>query len=180
MTRQRQGRPRRDRQPSGVGRRARRSRDLDLEGRRALERLRAICLALPETTEKIAWSEPTFRVRGKLFAQVDNHHHGADHFAVWLAMPLGAQEGLVYSDPTRFFVPPYVGGRGWVGVRLDRRPHWRVVENLVREAYRVVAPRRVLEALPARRSRHVTRREQGIRPAGTPRGLLRRGAHAEL
>ena len=113
-----------------------------------LERLRAICLALPETTEKIAWGEPTFRVRGKLFAQLDNHHHGADHVAVWLPMPLGAQESLVYAEPRRFFVPPYVGRRGWVGVRLDRRPNWSAIRDLVNEAYRCVAPRRLAEALP--------------------------------
>src|SRR5262249_22216365 len=70
-----------------------------------IERLREICLALPGTTEKLAWGEPTFRVGGKLFAQVDNHHHGAEHLGVWLAMPLGAQEGLVYAKPNRFFVP---------------------------------------------------------------------------
>ncbi len=87
-------------------------------------------------------------MRGKLFAQFDNHHHGADHVAVWLPMPLGAQESLVYAEPRRFFVPPYVGRRGWVGVRLDRRPNWRAVSGLVREAYRCVAPRRLAEALP--------------------------------
>jgi hypothetical protein len=107
-----------------------------------IERLREICLALPGATEKIAWGEPTFRVGGKLFAQVDNHHHGAEHVAVWLAMPLGGQEGLVYADPTRFFVPPYVGKRGWVGVRIDGRPNWRKVEELVREAHACIAPRR--------------------------------------
>jgi hypothetical protein len=109
-----------------------------------VDRLRAICLALPETTEKIAWGEPTWRVRGKLFAQLDDHHHGAEHLAVWLPAPLGAQELLVKSDPDRFFVPPYVGGRGWVGVRIDRRPDWRVVTALVRDAHAKVeadAPR---------------------------------------
>jgi len=70
-----------------------------------------------------------------MFAQFDNHHHGAPHIGGWLAMPLGAQEALVYQDPRRFFVPPYVGGRGWVGVRLDNRPSWKVVEKVVREAY---------------------------------------------
>ena len=113
-----------------------------------IARLRAICLALPETTEKIAWGEPTFRVGGKLFAQVDNHHHGADHVAVWLAMPLGAQEGLVYSDPVRFFVPPYVGRRGWIGVRLDRRPKWSAIAALVGEAYRLVASPRAARSRP--------------------------------
>ena len=113
----------------------------------AIDRLRAICLALPETTEKMAWGEPTFRVRGKLFAQLDNHHHGADHLAVWLPMPLGAQESLVYTDPARYFVPPYVGGRGWVGVRIDKRPNWKTIGDLVREAYCTVAPPRLAAPL---------------------------------
>jgi predicted DNA-binding protein (MmcQ/YjbR family) len=110
----------------------------------AVERLRAICLALPDTTEKLAWSEPTWRVRGKLFAQLDNHHHGADHLAVWLPAPLGEQEAMIFTDPARFFRPPYVGHRGWVGVRIDRRPNWTVVAKLVRQAYGLVAlrPRR--------------------------------------
>jgi predicted DNA-binding protein (MmcQ/YjbR family) len=70
-----------------------------------------------------------------MFATFDNHHHGAPHVGVWLAMPLGAQEALVYQDPERFFVPPYVGTRGWVGVRLDGRPSWKAVEQVVRESY---------------------------------------------
>jgi predicted DNA-binding protein (MmcQ/YjbR family) len=70
-----------------------------------------------------------------MFATFDNHHHGAPHVGVWLAMPLGAQEALVYQDPKRFFVPPYVGSRGWVGVRLDNRPSWKQVEKVVRESY---------------------------------------------
>jgi predicted DNA-binding protein (MmcQ/YjbR family) len=107
----------------------------------AVERLRAICLALPDTTEKLAWSEPTWRVRGKLFAQLDNHHHGADHLAVWLPAPLGEQEAMIFTDPARFFRPPYVGHRGWVGVRIDRRPNWAVVAKLVRQAYGLVASR---------------------------------------
>ena len=106
----------------------------------AVDRLRAICLALPETTEKRAWGEPTWRVRGRLFAQLDDHHHGADHLAVWLPAPLGEQEAMVFTDPERFFRPPYVGVRGWVGVRLDRRPDWTVVGRLVEQAYRMVAP----------------------------------------
>ena len=100
-----------------------------------LARLRRICLALPETSEKVSHGEPTFWVGGRMFATFDNHHHGAPHVGIWLAVPLGAQEALVYQDPRRFFVPPYVGGRGWVGVRLDNRPSWKVVEKVVREAY---------------------------------------------
>ena len=112
-----------------------------------VERLRAICLALPETTEKIAWGEPTLRVRGKLFAQLDDHHHGADHLAVWLPAPLGEQEAMVFTDPQRFFRPPYVGPRGWVGMRIDGRPSWTQVASLVECAYRLVAPPRLLESL---------------------------------
>ena len=103
-------------------------------------RLRAICLALPDTTEKVAWGEPTWRVRERLFAQLDNHHHGAEHLAVWLPAPLGEQEALIARDPSRFFRPPYVGQRGWVGVRIDGRPRWSQVAMLVEQAYRHVAP----------------------------------------
>jgi hypothetical protein len=115
--------------------------------RAPVERLRAICLALPEATEKVAWGEPTWRVRGKLFAQLDDHHHGADHLAVWLPAPLGEQEAMIFTDPARFFRPPYVGPRGWVGVRIDRRPNWTRIEGLVEQAYRLVAPPRLLESL---------------------------------
>jgi hypothetical protein len=118
-------------------------------GRTPVDRLRAICLALPEATEKLAWGEPTWRVRGKLFAQLDDHHHGADHLAVWLPAPLGEQEAMVFTDPARFFRPPYVGSRGWVGVRIDRKPDWRMVRGLVEQAYRVVAPPRLLASITA-------------------------------
>ena len=117
--------------------------------RTPVERLRAICLSLPETTEKTAWSEPTWRVKGKLFAQLDNHHHGADHLAVWLPAPLGEQESMIFLDPVRFFRPPYVGQRGWVGVRIDGRPDWALVATLVKQAYREVAPPRLRAAVAA-------------------------------
>ena len=109
-------------------------------GKDPVARLRAICLALPDTTEKVAWGEPTWRVRERLFAQLDDHHHGAEHLAVWLPAPLGEQEALVARDPSRFFRPPYVGPRGWVGVRIDGRPRWSEVAMLVAQAYRHVAP----------------------------------------
>jgi hypothetical protein len=120
-------------------------------------RLRAICLALPDTTEKIAWGEPTWRVRGKLFAQLDDHHHGADHLAVWLPAPLGEQESMIFTDPERFFRPPYVGPRGWVGVRIDRRPNWTVVAKLVQRAYASVA-------VPAKKRRGRGEPEEGNPP----------------
>src|SRR2546425_10377346 len=118
-------------------------------GRTPLARLRAICLALPEATEKIAWGEPTWRVRGKLFAQLDDHHHGADHLAVWLPAPLGEQEAMIFTDPVRFFRPPYVGQRGWVGVRIDRRLDWALLATLVAQAYRQGAPPRLCDAVSA-------------------------------
>lgn len=114
----------------------------------AVERFRRICLALPDATEKLAWGEPTWRA-GKIFAQMDTHHHGSDHLAVWLPARPGVQEALVEEDPARFFRPPYVGHLGWLGVRIDRRPDWKVVAGLVEEAYRVVAPARLVAKLDA-------------------------------
>jgi hypothetical protein len=135
--------------------------------RTPVERLRAICLALPETTEKLAWGEPTWRVRGRLFAQLDDHHHGADHLAVWLPAPLGEQEAMIFADPEQFFRPPYVGGRGWVGVRIDRHPDWTVVARLVAQAYGQVAPPALRARCPqepvasaVRRSPRRTRRDR--------------------
>jgi hypothetical protein len=116
----------------------------------AVERLRAICLALPEATEKIAWGEPTWRA-GKIFAQMDTHHHAADHLAVWLPARPGVQEALVAEDPVQFFRPPYVGHLGWIGVRIDRKPDWKIVAGLVADAYRQVAPSRLIAKLDTAR-----------------------------
>jgi len=110
-----------------------------------VDRLRAICLAFPEATEKLSHGEPTWFVRGKVFAMLDDHHHGTDRLAVWLPAALGVQELVVKSDAKRFFVPPYVGPRGWIGVRVDGRPDWKLVTTLVRDAYAQVAPKRLLE-----------------------------------
>lgn len=97
-------------------------------------------MALPEANEKLSHGEPTwFAGKGKVFAMVDAHHHGAAHLAVWLPQPLGAQEALIDADSERFFRPPYVGPRGWIGVVLDTRPDWGMVASLVREAYVHVA-----------------------------------------
>jgi len=114
----------------------------------AIKRLRAICLALPEVTEKIAWGEPTWRA-GKIFAQMDTHHHGADHVAVWLPARPGVQEALIEEYPEYCFRPPYVGHKGWIGVRIDREPDWNVVAGLVREAYREVASPNLVARLEA-------------------------------
>jgi hypothetical protein len=113
---------------------------------RAIERVRRVCLALPEATEKLAWGEPTFRA-GKIFAMMDTHHHGAEHVAVVIPAALGAQETLVAADPSRFYVPPYVGAQGFIGVRIDGSPDWGMIENLLTEAYRLIAPARLVAQL---------------------------------
>jgi len=99
-------------------------------------RLRALCMAFPEANERISHGEPTwFAGKGKVFAMLDNHHHGSEHLSVWLPMPAGVQEDLVAADRARFFRPPYVGSAGWIGVVLDRRPEWPLVSKLLREAF---------------------------------------------
>jgi predicted DNA-binding protein (MmcQ/YjbR family) len=105
-----------------------------------IERLRAICLALPEAVEKEAWSDPTFRVRDKIFAM---EKRGDGRRSVWCKAPPGSQMVLVGADPERFFVPPYVGHKGWVGMRLDADPDWDEVATLVRRSYRLIAPKRL-------------------------------------
>lgn len=102
------------------------------------ERLRAICLALPECSEKPAWGDPTWRIRDRIFAMLKR---GDGRPSAWLKAPEGMQEVLVGSAPSRFFRPPYVGHKGWVGVRLDDTPDWEEVERLVRRSYRLIAPR---------------------------------------
>lgn len=104
-----------------------------------VERLRDLCMALPEVTEKLAWGTPTWRVGGRVFAQLADHHHGNPHLAVWLAAPEGAQEALIEAEPARFFRPAYVGHLGWVAAILDERSDWEMVEAVVRQAHRVSA-----------------------------------------
>src|SRR3954462_4254091 len=113
---------------------------------KAIDRVRRICLALPGATEKLAWGEPTFRA-GKIFAMLDTHHHGADHVAVVVPAGFGVQETLVAADPERFYVPPYVGVSGWIGARIDKSPDWSAIEGLVKEAYRMIAPPRLVALL---------------------------------
>ncbi len=115
---------------------------------RLVARLRTICLALPEANERLSHGEPTwFAGKGKVFAMLDDHHHGAEHLSVWLPQPLGAQEALVEADPARFFKPPYVGGNGWVAVVLDTGPDWDMIAGLVRDAYLHVATRKLVALL---------------------------------
>ena len=105
-------------------------------------------MALPEAAERLSHGEPTwFAGKGKVFAMLDHHHHGAAHLAVWLPQPFGAQEALIATDAERFFRPAYVGPSGWVGVVLDTKPDWNVVERLVRDAYLHVARGKLRAAL---------------------------------
>ena len=114
-----------------------------------IEELRRLCLALPETTERLSHGAPTWFVRDKkTFVTYAGHHHGA-RLSFWCAAPDGAQETLVALDPERFFVPPYVGHRGWLGVRLDVPLDWDQIADLVADAWRTVAPRRLSERLDA-------------------------------
>jgi hypothetical protein len=111
-----------------------------------LPRLRALCLALPEVTEKLSHGEPTWFVR-RTFVMYADHHHD-DRLAFWCAAPQGAQEELVAADPARFFRPPYVGGRGWLGVYLDVEAlDWAEIGEIVSDAYRQVAPKKLLARL---------------------------------
>ena len=110
------------------------------------ERVRATCLALPEVTERPSHGAPTFFVRGKRsFVTLHDDHHGDGRFALWCAAPDGMQDALVTGDPDRFFVPAYVGHRGWVGVRLDRELEWDSIAGVIEDAYAVVAPSRLVE-----------------------------------
>ena len=118
---------------------------------KVLERIRAICLALPETSERLSHGAPTFFVRGKrAFLMVLTDHHGDGRFAIWCAAPEGIQQALVEADPERFFVPPYVGHRGWLGMRLDRALDWDELAGIVEDAYAEVAPKRLVDEARSR------------------------------
>jgi hypothetical protein len=111
-----------------------------------LARIREICLALPEVTERLSHGAPTFFVRGKRpFLMVLTNHHGDGRFAIWCAAEGGIQEVLVEADPERFFRPPYVGHRGWLGLRLDLSLDWEELTGIVEDAYAEIAPPRLLE-----------------------------------
>jgi len=109
-----------------------------------LARIRKICLSLPETTERLSHGAPSFFIRDKVgFVNYMDNHHDDGRLALWCACPPGMREGLLKARPDQYFVPPYVGVRGWIGVRLDRGPDWDAVERVIRDAYLVVAPRRL-------------------------------------
>jgi hypothetical protein len=114
----------------------------------SLERLRTLCLALPEVTERLSHGEPTWFVRDKkTFVTFADQHHD-DRVGFWCAAAPGVQESLVADDPEHFFRPPYVGHRGWLGVYLDvDQVDWEHLEDLVEGAYRQIAPKTLIARL---------------------------------
>ncbi|HKC52913.1 MAG TPA: MmcQ/YjbR family DNA-binding protein [Myxococcota bacterium] len=124
---------------------------------RALARLRKICLALPESSERLSHGEPTFFVGakagkgGKVFVMFANDHHGDDIVGFWCPAEPGAQATLIEADPVRFFRPPYVGPSGWIGVRLDRAVDWEEIAQIAADSWRLVAPKRIAAAFAAAR-----------------------------
>jgi hypothetical protein len=120
----------------------------DAEVREAEGRTRSICLALPEVTERLSHGSPTFFIRGKkTFVTFHDDHHGDGRLALWCAAAPGVQAELVDQEPDRFFVPAYVGHRGWLGVRLDVDPDWDEIAGICADAYRAVAPKTLVALL---------------------------------
>ena len=115
--------------------------------RKPLARLRKIIGAWPETDERISHGAPTFWGGRKTFASFQDNHHGDGRTAIWVKSSHEAQADLVASDPDMFFVPPYLGPSGWVGIRVDRDVDWGRIEDLLEEGYRSVAPARALKQL---------------------------------
>jgi len=117
--------------------------------RTPLDRLRALALALPEAHEVEAWGEPTFRVKGKIFAMhaSSGNHHGAGRPAVWILSVSMEQDLILRARPDRYFKPPYVGPSGWIGAWLDNSPPWGEIEELLRDGWRRRAPKKVAALL---------------------------------
>ena len=123
----------------------------DITATAALGEVRRICLALPEVSERLSHGSPTWFVRGKkTFVMFLDDHHGDGRLAIWCAAPPGVQEQLVEQEPARFFRPPYVGHRGWLGVQLDVEPDWAEMAEICADAYRQVAPKTLVAALDMR------------------------------
>ena len=111
-------------------------------GEEHLWRLRRICMAMPECSEKLSHGEPTFFVRKKVFAMFANNHHQDEHIAVWIPAAAGMQAALIKAAPETFFRPPYVGVRGWVGIELDAISDEELAYH-IREAWQMIAPKRL-------------------------------------
>lgn len=111
------------------------------------DKLRAICLELPEATEKEAWGDPTFRIRDRIFAM---EKRGDGRISTWCKSTPDVRDALLLAEPGLFFVPPYVGSKGWIGMRLDDDPDWEEVASVVRDSYRLIAPKKLARLLDER------------------------------
>jgi len=118
-----------------------------------IERVRRICLALPETTEKISHGEPTWFVRKKVFAAFSNNHHNDGHVAVTIPAAIGIQEMLIQRNPKTFYRPPYVGVRGWVGIEVKQVGDKELALH-IQEAWRLIAPQKLVELLGRENMKH--------------------------
>jgi hypothetical protein len=116
-----------------------------------LERVREICLALPEVSERLSHGQPTFFVGGKkTFVMYLDNHHDDGRLALWCAAPPGMQEALIQGKPEHYFRPPYVGHRGWIGVHLNKGLDWNEIAGAIEDAYLMIAPKRLVKAVTAR------------------------------
>ncbi len=120
---------------------------MEVKGQDVESRVRAICLSLPSATERLSHGAPAFFVERQFVMLWPSGHHDNRFAHLWCAAPPGAQESFVATAPNRFFRPPYVGSRGWLGVRLDGRVDWDEIQILCEEAYRVVAPKKLAALL---------------------------------
>ena len=119
----------------------------------ALEHVRVLCLALPETSERPSHGSPPFFIRAKKsFVTFVDNHHGDGRLAIWCAAPEGMQIALVGDGSGRYFVPPYVGHLGWVGMRLEGEPDWDEVAGVIEDAWGTVAPKRLVEGTRGRQA----------------------------
>ena len=153
-----------------------------------LDRVRELCLALPEVTERLSHGSPTWFVRGKkTFVMYLDDHHGDGRLALWCAAPEGMQEALVAGEPDHYFRPPYVGHRGWIGVHLNRGLDWNEIAGAIEDAYAEVAPKTLVEQAGAprasslaARSRFATSAEGSDGELPAPRAHRARLVHAAL
>ena len=124
-----------------------------MPGKTPLDRVRELCLSLPETSERLSHGQPSFFIREKkTFVMYLDDHHGDGRLALWLAAPAGMQEALVAGEPEHYFRPPYVGYRGWLGVHLNRGLDWNEIAGAIEDAYAMVAPKTLVQRAALRRS----------------------------
>jgi hypothetical protein len=140
------------------------SKQTPSSGEKQIQRVRKICSALPETTEKLSHGEPTWFVRKKVFAMFSNNHHNDGHVAVTIPAAIGIQAALIKASPEKFYKPPYVGVRGWIGIELDRVSDEELAMH-INEAWKLIAPPKLqaqkldtaneAESLPTSRNEYV-------------------------